>query len=81
MRHPTRKLLNSWDLSRFAGRRFVRTGQNFPYVLGTNQYSKPSEPVKYKSGGGPNCLYFSALKRFDRRDLYREAVFSWRTPF
>jgi hypothetical protein len=58
-------------------------GQNYLYVRGTHKCSKSPRQVKNKFTllSKPAEVYFSALKRFDRRDLYRDAVFSCRTPF
>jgi hypothetical protein len=82
MQHPARKLLNSWDCR--ALRAEVRQdGQNYLYVRGTFQFSKSSEQVKgnFSTRPEPFRAYFNALNRFERRDLYRDAVFSCRTPF
>jgi hypothetical protein len=55
------------------------------------KYSKPQKPVKnyfqptdnpVDTRLGPRLkAYFSAIKRADRRDLYRDAVFSCSMPF
>jgi hypothetical protein len=69
------------------GRRVQRTGRNCFDVLRTPKYNKPLGKVKeyLKPGGSLHGRrgrgYFSAFSRADSRDLYREAVFSCKTPF
>ena len=55
--------------------------ENLPQ--GRTEYNKPVGAVKnnFRPGIDPLDAYLSALSRVERRDLYREAVFSCRTPF
>src|SRR5664279_867753 len=85
MPHPPRKLLVSWDLTRFARAEVRQDGQYYLYVRGTRQCIRTWRQVKEIVLTIRPCLrcaaYFKALKRLPRRDLYREAVFSCSTPF
>src|SRR6267154_4149263 len=65
------------------GRRFVRTAKTTCMSQEHVSLANPSGRSRgnFSPGVAASPPYFSALKRLDRRDLYRDAVFSCKTPF
>jgi len=65
-----------------SGRRSIQTAQE-TRSLRNAKYNKLLGEVKqnFCPSRGAAPAYFKAFKRADRRDLYREAVFSCNTPF